>query len=82
METKQDKARLQLGKGGVTDSLVAEICAQLKKKKVLKVRILKSALKDKNRRDIAAEVAARCRAELEDIRGHTFTLRKKSNTAP
>jgi len=77
METKQDKAQLHIGKGGVTDSVVVEIRAQLKKKKVLKIRMLKSALGERDRKEIASEVAARCGASLEDVRGHTFTLKRK-----
>lgn len=73
---KQSTPQIQVGKSGVTDSLIVEIKAQLKRKKILKVRILKSA-RTVDRRVIAEEVAKRANADLSLVRGNTFTLTKK-----
>ena len=73
---KQSTPQIQVGKSGVTDSLIVEIKAQLKRNKILKVRILKSA-RTVDRRVIAEEVAKRANADLSLVRGNTFTLTKK-----
>lgn len=73
---KQSTSQIQVGKSGVTDSLIVEIKAQLKRNKILKVRILKSA-RTVDRRVIAEEVAKRANADLSLVRGNTFTLTKK-----
>jgi RNA-binding protein len=78
MEPKQDVIPfLQIGKNGVTESFITEVKNQLKKSRVLKVRMLKSALEEKDRKEIAAEVAEKAKADLLDVRGHTFTLKKR-----
>ncbi|MBN2252000.1 MAG: YhbY family RNA-binding protein [Candidatus Altiarchaeota archaeon] len=77
MKRKDDTPLIQIGKQGVTESIIAEISAQLKRKKVLKVRMLKSALGEKDKREIAEEVAVKARAVLSDVRGNTFTLKKR-----
>jgi len=68
---------IQIGKNGIADSLIAEIKNQLKRKKELKVKILKSARTEKDRKDIAAEVAAKTNSRLAQVRGNTFILSKR-----
>ncbi len=68
---------IHLGKSGVTDSLIEEIKVQLKKNKKIKVKMLKSARKDKGRRELAEEVALRSKSKLVDLRGNTFILSKE-----
>jgi RNA-binding protein len=68
---------VQLGKAGITDSFIEEVKDQVKKKKTVKVKILRSAKGEKDRKEIAAEVAKRCNAILADVRGNTFVLTKR-----
>ncbi len=68
---------LQVGKNGVTDNLIAEIKIQLKKKKKLRIKILRSAMTERDRKEIAAEVADLTRSRLLQLRGNTFILSKK-----
>ena len=68
---------VQLGKAGITDSFIEEVRDQVKKKKIVKVKILRSAKGEKDREEIAAEVAKRCNAVLADVRGNTFVLTKR-----
>jgi RNA-binding protein len=68
---------VQLGKAGITDSFIEEVRDQVKKKKTVKVKILRSAKGEKDREEIAAEVAKRCNAVLADVRGNTFVLTKR-----
>jgi len=68
---------VQLGKAGITDSFIEEVRDQVKKKKTVKVKILRSAKGEKDREEIAAEVAKRCNAVLAYVRGNTFVLTKR-----
>ena len=48
-----------IGQNGVTDSLIEEINRQLKDNKLIKVKILKSAIRSMPRKEIANELAAK-----------------------
>lgn len=74
---KEKIKTLQIGKTGVTENLLDEIKNQLKKHKILNIRILKSARKERSREIIAQEVSERAKARLVDIRGNTFILEKR-----
>jgi len=68
---------LNIGKNGVTDSLIEELLRQLKRNKLVKVKILKSALGDMDRKAIAEELAKRTRSQLIEIRGSSAVLYRK-----
>ena len=70
------KPAIRIGKSGITDAVVAEIKARLKKEKTIKIRILKSARNKADRHTIANEVAEKSNAILTDVRGNTFTLKR------
>lgn len=72
----QEKSTIQIGKSGVTDSLIDEIKKQVRRQKILKVRILKSA-RTKDKEEIAQGVAEKTNSRLLDVRGNTFTLARK-----
>jgi RNA-binding protein len=76
-EPAEEVMVVQLGKAGITDSFIEEVRDQVKKKKTVKVKILRSAKGVKDRKEIAAEVAKRCNAILADVRGNTFVLNKR-----
>ena len=67
---------LRIGKNGITEGLIKEIASQLKKKKLIKVKLLKSSLEGKQDRAIALEVATRSGATLIHHVGHIVTLYK------
>ena len=63
---------LHVGKSGVTDATIAELKAQLHKKKLVKVRLLKSATAGGAENDAQARVLAeKADAQLVEVRGHT-----------
>lgn len=70
------ESTVRMGKSGVTVALVEEIKAQIKKKGMVKVKLL--GTRREETKQIAAELAERCNAELVDIRGNTVSLWKKS----
>lgn len=71
-----EKPTILIGKNGVTPETVEEISKQLDKRKMVKVKLLKSALKDKKAKHVAEKIAQQTEAALIDVRGHTFVLHK------
>ncbi len=72
----QLKATVQIGKGGISDGVIEEIIAQLKKKKVVKIKFLKNADRSDFRKKIES-IALRANAEIVEIRGFTAILKKR-----
>lgn len=73
-----------VGKEGSTAQIINEISRQLEQREIVKAKILQTALKNEEARDIAAKMANQTGATLIDVRGHTFVLykpKKKSKTA-
>ena len=68
-------ATVRMGKSGVTQSLVDEIIAQIKKKDAVKVKLL--GTRREETKAIASQLAERCNADLIDVRGNTVVLWKK-----
>lgn len=61
-----------IGKSGCTEPMIDEIKAQLKKRKVVKVKWLQSTHIDPE------AIAARTRADLLEVRGRTLVLAAKN----
>jgi RNA-binding protein len=65
---------LNIGKNGVTETLIEELNKQIKANRLVKVRVLKSAEEGKDLNAIAEEIAAATRSTLIEIRGRTVVL--------
>jgi RNA-binding protein len=80
---KEEKPTVWVGKDGFTPQLLGEIEKQLEKNKMLKIRILKSALQQETAQTIASKAAEQAGAALVEVRGHVFILyrRHKKPTA-
>ncbi|MCS7099858.1 MAG: YhbY family RNA-binding protein [Sulfolobales archaeon] len=80
VEAVHGKPHVRIGKSGIHRSLLQEIERRLKEEKVIKVRVLKSyiASSGEDIESIASEVAKLVGAELANVRGHVFVLRKKT----
>ncbi|WFO75837.1 YhbY family RNA-binding protein [Desulfurococcaceae archaeon MEX13E-LK6-19] len=78
MKKASSKCDVNIGKKGITKEVIEEIKKRLERNKVVKVRILKSALvvTGLDRRSLAREVANRAGARLVEVRGRTFILVK------
>lgn len=68
---------LRIGKNGLTSGVVEEIKKQLKKKKLIKVKFLKAALEEKNRKEFAKEIAEKTDGELIHQVGFVVVLYKR-----
>jgi RNA-binding protein len=73
-EANQINPILNIGKNGVTDTLIEELNKQIKAKRLVKVRVLKSAEEGKDIKAIAEEIAAATRSTLIEVRGRTVVL--------
>jgi len=71
-----EKPTVWVGKEGLTAQIMNEISRQLEQREVVKTKILQTALKDQEARDIATKIADQTSATLIDVRGHTFVLYK------
>ncbi|MHA1943101.1 MAG: YhbY family RNA-binding protein [Candidatus Thorarchaeota archaeon] len=74
--TWQDPAMMQIGKGGVSDNIVEEAKRLLKKHHYIKVRILRNAIGDTNKHDIAKLLCQKTGARLDGVRGNTAVIYK------
>jgi RNA-binding protein len=68
------KPTVWIGKSGCSETMIDEIRAQLKKRKVVKVKWLQSTDID------PGAVAARTGAELVEVRGRTLVLKERGRT--
>ncbi|WP_292391445.1 YhbY family RNA-binding protein [Methanosarcina sp. UBA5] len=73
-EANQLSPILNVGKNGVTDTLVEELNKQIKANRLVKVRVLKSAEEGKDLKDIAEEIATATRSTVIEVRGRTVVL--------
>jgi len=75
-ELSGEKLTVWVGKEGAAPKTMNEVSRQLEKREMVKVKILKSALKEDETREIASKIAQQTGSTLIDIRGHTLMLYK------
>jgi len=71
-----EKPTIWIGKSGISQELINEIEKQLDKREMVKIKILKSALKENEMRQLASRIAEQTEASLVEVRGHTLMLYK------
>ena len=83
-ELKEEKPTIWVGKDGLTQQVQAEVEKQLQRSKMVKIRILPSALQgDVTAKVIATKAAEETGASLVEVRGHVFILyRRRKKQAP
>lgn len=68
-----------IGKDGIKPPLLEEISSQLEKKELVKVKIRGAFAKNKNKKQIAEQVAMHTNSEFISIVGFVFLLYKKQD---
>ena len=68
------KPVLNIGKAGITPTVIGEISKQLKKHKLIKVKLLKNV--DEDRKEVAQLIAEKTEATLISVVGSVITLHK------
>jgi RNA-binding protein len=81
-ELKEEKPTIHVGKDGFTPESAKEIDKQLERNKMVKVKILKSALQTETAKVIAAKAAEQTCSSLVEVRGHVFILYRKRKKQP
>ena len=66
---------VHVGKDGVDDALNNEVVQQLKKKRLIKIRVLNTAESDT--KEVAEEIAAATNSVIVDVRGGVIILTDK-----
>jgi RNA-binding protein len=74
---KEEKPTIHVGKEGLTPQSAREIDKQLEQNRMVKVKILKSALQAETAKAIATKAAEQTDAALVEVRGHVFILYRK-----
>ncbi|HSV42229.1 MAG TPA: YhbY family RNA-binding protein [Methanomassiliicoccales archaeon] len=74
-EASELEPTIHVGKDGITEPLVEEVKAQLKNRKVVKVRLLPAAGEDK--KGAAMRLAESASATMVDLRGSVVVLSEK-----
>ena len=64
-----------VGKNGVTEKIIEEIENQLKRKRIIKIKL--HGQSKLSRLEVARELATRTNAKLIDVRGFTVVLTRK-----
>ena len=68
---------VRIGKSGMTDSVVKEIKKQVQDKKLIKVKMLKSFIGGRDKKDVAKEIAEKTGSMLVHTVGFVAVLAKK-----
>jgi RNA-binding protein len=81
-EMSSERPTIWIGKG-LVEKVIDEVSKQLEKNEMVKVRILKGALKNESAESMIQKVTQETNSTLVDRRGHVFVLyrrrkRKKS----
>ncbi|MEM2136528.1 MAG: YhbY family RNA-binding protein [Candidatus Methanomethylicia archaeon] len=75
----KDIPKINIGKYGLTENLLKELDRQLDEHEFIKIKILKTAsiIYERDKGDVASQLASILNAEIIDIRGRTIVLYRK-----
>jgi len=72
------KVTLRIGRSGLSEAMYVELDAQLKKRKVVKVKLNKGLIDERDdRKEVFQEIADNVRATLVDARGNVAIYWRK-----
>ncbi len=74
--SKELQPMLRIGKSAVNEAVVAEIASQLKKKRIIKIKILKAALSEHTKKEIIEKITEGTKSKLIDSVGNMITVYK------
>ena len=75
-EKDKEHIMVRVGKYGMTPEVISEIRTILKKHKTIQVKLLKTSLEGKDRREMCEKIRTMAKARHADMRGHIITLRE------
>ena len=77
-----ERPTVWVGKDGLSLEIINEIDRQLEQHEVIKAKMLQTALKSEEAKEVASSIATQTKATLIEVRGHTFILHRKKRKAP
>jgi RNA-binding protein len=81
-ELKEEGPTIWVGKEGLSPGVTAQVENQLQRTKMVKIKILKSALATETAKAIAERTAQQVDAALVEVRGHVFILFRRRQKQP
>jgi RNA-binding protein len=69
-----------VGKNGVTEALLRQIQHQLEANEMIKVKVHRTSLEDRETVELAGRIADETASKVVDVRGRTFTIYKQKKT--
>jgi RNA-binding protein YhbY len=81
-ELKEEGPTIWVGKEGLTPQLMVQVESQIQRTKMVKIRILKSALSNESAKVIATRTAEQVGAALVEVRGHVFIIYRRRMKKP
>ncbi|MBD3249597.1 RNA-binding protein [Candidatus Woesearchaeota archaeon] len=76
-KAKELEPVIRIGKNGLNEPVVEEIKKQLKKKRLIKVKFLRSALEDKDKKEAFSELASKIDGKIVLKTGFVLVLQKE-----
>lgn len=76
METHSLPIIVRIGKAGITDTVIAEIKKQLRKRKTIKVKFLPAHASGKDKKAFAIELAEKTKSQLVSQIGFVAVLKE------
>jgi|TARA_B100002003_G_scaffold205896_1_gene199481 RNA-binding protein len=70
---------VRIGKNGLTDSMVKELKLHLKKRKLIKVKLLRSFIGENNRKELVKEIADKTDSNIIQQIGFVVVLGEKND---
>ncbi len=71
------QAIFQIGKGGINDNMVSQICGALENRELIKVHVLENSLMDT--KEVCNEIATLTGSEPVQVIGSKFVIYKQSS---
>ena len=71
------KPVIRIGKNGVTGNIINDVKNLVKKKKIVKIKVLRSALNSATMKDIADKIVKEANLKIVQIRGHSVVVMGK-----
>jgi len=68
------KPAIRIGKNGVTENIINDVKILVKKKKIVKIKVLRSALNSVTMKGIADKIVEETNLKIVQIRGHNVVI--------
>lgn len=78
-ESQSSPLTLQIGKRGLSKEVLQEIVRQIRKRKMIKIRVLKSALKQESLKSLVSEIISQTNSRAVSQVGNTVVIGNRNH---